>query len=138
MSLRLGEEDTELVICHLETAEKALDEIRGILSGRFEIKKKENPVEKDHRVPSPGGDGDNGAVQLDLNVSGIVFKQKAGAIAGPHAHWGWAHAYRQEGGYHEESQELVQALEQYGSVQVENRVYSLGGRDGNLLNFKEA
>ena len=77
-------------------------------------------------------------MQLNIDVSGIVFKQKAGAIAGPSAKWGWSFAYHQEGWYHVATQHLVKALEQYGSVQVGNRVYSLGGNDGILLNFKEA
>ena len=46
-------------------------------------------------------------------------------------------AFEQQGDYHPESRELVQAIQQYGSVKVGNRVYSLGGRDGNLLNFKK-
>jgi len=32
----------------------------------------------------------------------------------------------------EEWTELVQALEQFGSVQVGNSIYTLGGRDGRL------
>jgi hypothetical protein len=132
LSIRLREEETELVINHLETIEQEIDAVRKILLGKFEIKKKE-------ALPSNGGKvSDNGAIQLDLDVSGITFKQKAGVVAGPHAKWGWAFAYRQEGGYHKESQELVQALEQYGNVQVGKRIFSLGGRDGNLINFKEA
>ena len=132
MSIRLGEDETESVISHLERIDMELDAVRKILSGRFEIKKKKT------RRSEGLKDGDNGAIQLDLDVSGIQFKQKAGAVAGPHAKWGWIFAYPQGGGYHPESERLVQALEQYGSVQIGNRTYSLGGTDGNLLNFKES
>ena len=132
MSVRLGEEETELIISHLENVEKEIEAVRNILSGRFEIKKQV--------TPSPNGEkvSDNGSIQLNIDVSGIVFKQKAGVIAGPYAKWGWSFVYQQNGEYHEESQKLVQALEQYGSVQVGNRVYSLGGNDGKLLQMKEA
>lgn len=132
LSIRLGEEDTERVISHLENAEKEIGAVRKILLRRFEIKNKEPPAPK---VPSAS---DNGTILADLDVSGIEFKQKAGAIAGPSASWGWAFSVSREGEYLDESQELVQAIEQYGKVKVGNRIYTLGGRDGNLLNFKEA
>ena len=130
MSIRLEKEETELVINHLENAENEIDAARQILSGRFEIKKKET-------LPTNEGKGNNnGPFKADIDVNQIQFKQKDGAIAGPYAMWGWAFALTQEGDYHEETRELVQAIEQYEKVQVGNRVYALGGREGNLLNFK--
>jgi len=111
VSIQLKEEETELVISHLENAEKEIEAVRKILSGRFEIKKQGTPRSNEHDV------SDNGAIQLDIDASGIQFKQKAGAIAGPYAKWGWSFSYQQNGEYHDESRELVQAIEQYEKVQ---------------------
>lgn len=77
------------------------------------------------------------AIELDLDVSGIQFYQKNKQPAGPGAKWGWTWAYEREGDYHDESKALVQALEQYGEVRVGNKMFTLGGRDGRLLNFKK-
>ncbi len=131
-SAPLGGEEVERILDRFDSLEKTIGEIRRILSGQFELKKAErhSPIGKQRC--------DNGTIQLDLDVSDIQFKQKKGAFAGPRSRWGWVFAYRQGGGYNEESRELVQALEQYGAVQVGKRIYSLGGTDRNLINFKEA
>ncbi len=83
------------------------------------------------------------AMTMDIDVTSIVFKQKKKAdgnfeLAGSHAKWGWTFGYTQQGDYQTETRELVQVIEQYGSIQVGNRIYTLGGRDNKLLNFKEA
>ena len=132
MSIHLKKGETELVINHLEKAEKELEAVRKILSGTFETKNKGTPSSTDKEV------SENEAIKLDIDVSGIQFKQKAGILAGPYAKWGWSFAYQQNGAYQDESRNLVQAIEQYENVRVGNRVYTLGGREGNLLNFKEA
>jgi hypothetical protein len=141
VSIHLSIGETELVISHLEKAEKEIDAVRQFFLGRFEFKK---PSSDSDEGPNDGHNGrsiregsDKGPFIADMDVSQIQFKQKAGAIAGPYAKWGWAFALTQEGDYHEETRELVQAIEQYEKVQVGNRIYTLGGRDGNLLNFKE-
>jgi len=132
MSIHLKKGETELVINHLEKAEKEIEAVRKILSGTFEIKNKGTPCSTDNEV------SENEAIKLDIDVSGIQFKQKAGILAGSYAKWGWSFAYQQNGEYHDESRELVQAIEQYEKVQVGNRIYTLGGRDSRLLNFKES
>ena len=68
-------------------------------------------------------EADNGALKLEIDVSGIQFKQKNNAIAGPNASWGWTWAYTQDGEYHPESRELVQAIEQYGAVEIDGKQY---------------
>lgn len=130
-SIHLGGEDVERLLDRLDSVETTMGEIRGILSGRFEIKKQKASSSNEPEV------SDNGPFKANIDVSQIQFKQKAGAIAGPHAKWGWAFAYTQNKEYHDESRELVQAIEQYEKVQMGNRIFTLGGRDGNLLNFKE-
>ena len=134
MSLSLSERELSRVIELREKRKDIDNEIGRILTAGM-VGTKSPPIATE--APDMSNAGDNGAISLNIDVSGIVFKQKDGAIAGPYAKWGWAFAYRQEGGYHEESQKIVQALEQYGKVQVGTRIYTLRGKNGNLLNFKE-
>ena len=127
MSVTLDEERVEKLLSYLDEVGEVLGKIRGLFAGS---------VQFGSRTPNTNTGG-NGPKILDIDVSGIEFKQKQGAKAGPSSKWGWCFGYTQEGEYHPESRVLVQALEQYGKVQVGNRIYSLGGRDGKLLNFKE-
>lgn len=79
------------------------------------------------------------AMQLDLDISGIDWKlpnNQGGGPAGPGAGWSWAFAYTKDGGIRRETLQLVQALEQYGTVRIGQYEISLGGREGKLLNRK--
>lgn len=75
-------------------------------------------------------------IELNLDISGIQFFQKNRNPAGPDASWGWCFGYTKNGDYHNQSKNLVQAIEQYGKIRVGDLEYTLGGQDGKLLNFR--
>ena len=82
------------------------------------------------------------AMVVDLDISHIVFKQKklgdgSYVIANDFAKWGWTLGFTRDGDYIAETEELTRAIQLYGSVQIGNRIFTLGGRDGTLINFKE-
>lgn len=79
-------------------------------------------------------ENDQPAMDIDLDISGIEWQTKDKEPAGPNTPWAWAFSTTQDGGVKRESMQLLQALEQYGSVRIGKYVYSLGGRNGNLLN----
>jgi len=82
------------------------------------------------------------AMVVDLDISHIVFKQKklgdgSYVIANDFSKWGWAIGLTRDGDYNAETEELTRTIQLYGSVQIGNRIFTLGGRDGTLINFKE-
>jgi len=80
------------------------------------------------------------AMELDIDISGIdwkLSKKAGGGPAGPQDGWAWAFGYTKDGGIRRETMQLIQALEQYGTVRVGNYKISLGGRDGTLLNRRK-
>lgn len=79
-------------------------------------------------------------MKLDLDISGIEWKrsnQQGGGPADPSDGWAWAFAYTKDGGIRRETVQLVQALDQYGTVRVGGYEITLGGREGKLLNRKK-
>ena len=114
---RFGDESTSLdnekLIQILDMMDNSLRELGTILAGRAFDKK--------------NGKVYQGAVDMSINVSKSIFKQKGGLEAGSTSTWGWCFAFTQEEDYHPESRELIQAIEQYGKVRVGNRVYTPGG-----------
>ncbi len=134
--IQLNQENVEQLIDLMDRRDKLNSDIRNMLAGNLGTGAgtKADPKPRKREVES--------AMIMDIDVSGIVSKQKKKAdgsyeIAGSYAKWGWAHAYTQQGEYHPKSRDLVQAIERYSSVQVGNRIYTLGGRDNKLLQFKE-
>ena len=82
-------------------------------------------------------ENDKPAMVVDLDISGIEWKKAnrdGGGPAGPNDGWSWAFAFTQDGGIRRETLQLVQALEQYGTVRVGQYEITLGGRDKRLLN----
>ncbi len=74
-------------------------------------------------------------IVLELDISQITFMQKklgdgSNEIATSYSQWGWTK------GYTHETAELTQNLERYGSVQIGNRIFTLSGDKGTLINFK--
>ena len=78
------------------------------------------------------------AMVLDnLDISGIEWKKSnrdGGGVAGPETPWCWAFGLTKDGGIRRETMQLLQALEQYEKVRVGRYVFTLGGRNGSLLN----
>jgi len=91
---------------------------------------------------APSRKNNSEAMEIDIDISHIIFKQKkvgdgSYVIAGPYAKWGWVKGLTRDGDYNAETEELTRAIQLYGSVQIGNRIFTLGGRDGTLINFKE-
>lgn len=77
------------------------------------------------------------AMEIDLDISGIEWKlsnRDGGGLAGPEAGWSWAFSTTRDGGVRRECMALVQAIELYGTVRIDQYEIGLGGRNGNLLN----
>ena len=72
-----------------------------------------------------------------IDLTKIDWLKKGSEPASAGDSWAWAFAYEQDGTYKPESKALVQAIEQYGKVEMDGYVMTLGGRDGNLLNRKK-
>ena len=80
------------------------------------------------------------AMTVDLDISGIEWKKSnrdGGGPAGPNDGWAWAFAFTKDGEILRETVQLLQALEQYGTVRVGQYEITLSGRDKNLLNRKK-
>ena len=77
---------------------------------------------------------------VDLDISEIEWKKSnkdGGRLATPEDGWAWAFAYTKDGGVLRETMQLLQAIEQYGTVSVGQYEITLGGRDKGLLNRKK-
>ena len=126
--------DPEAIFKEFDKIDASLAKLRKLISPIVFIEELTRPVPRAREPAHPGQRGDFPV--LDIDVSQIEFYQKDRTIAGPYASWGWTHAY-DYGEYKEESRQLVQAIEQYGRVQVGEREYYFSGRDGKLLSFKK-
>lgn len=72
-----------------------------------------------------------------IDLTKIDWKGKLGADASLGDEWSWTFAYEQSGGYKDESETLVKAIEAAGKVVVDGYVMTLSGRDKRLLNRKK-
>ena len=86
------------------------------------------------RRPAEKASKEEPAMVLELDISGIEWQTKAKQPAGPDDPWNWAFGYNRDGTVRRETNQLVQAILQYGTVRIGQYEFSLGGRDNNLLN----
>jgi len=73
---------------------------------------------------------------LDIDISGIDWMQKNMELVGLDASWAWAFGYDQDGDVKPETEQLVEAIQQYGNVKVGKHMIGLGGNDNTLLQRK--
>jgi len=107
--------DGERLLMHIEIIEAELNHIR-----------REAAMS---RAPAPSVQG--------IDLTKIKWKGKGSVPASVGDPWAWAFAYDQGGGYVDESETLVKAIEQYGEVVMDGYEMTLSGRDNRLLNRKK-
>lgn len=122
---------------------KAMDELKELLTEGAAIEKRLRDMGlkgfsgTTTRPPRPAKREKNDlseAMTLELDISGIDWQTKDKTPAGPDTPWCWAFSETKNGGVIRETMQLLQALEQYGTVRVGKYLISLGGRDNKLLN----
>ncbi len=139
MMLRMDKRDADDVLIHLGVIDSRLNRIREILSDAVIIEQDSSHPSKKTPTTAPPRNllNPSEATPRDIDVSQIQLYQKDRELADANSLWGWTFSRDRAGEYHLDSKELVQAIEQYGPIEVDGRIWSLGGRGDSLLQMRE-
>lgn len=129
--------DGEWLLAQIQQLEYILDEIRSVAAGGAFVKPEEdNSFITDNRG-RVFGRGAPPRQAPSVNVLDIPWLKKGSEPASPGDPWAWAFAFDMDGQVLPETEELLEALERDGKVQIDGYEISLGGHDKNLLNRKK-
>jgi hypothetical protein len=118
---------------YLELLDEFVDlekRLRSLGSQGFSSVKTTRPANKPKEYDTP-------AMVVHIDIRGVEWKTKDRQPAEPSDGWAWAFGYNKDGTIRRETNQLVQAVLQYGTVRIGQYEINLGGRDGNLLNRRK-